>query len=146
MQAILSVKDHMSAALKGAASAADSLNGGFKRTIGTGALLQLGMRGVNMALDTMKSHVGSAVDRYDQLNNFPKVMKNLGIATNDTKNAMKDLDKGISGLPTTMDIATAGVTRFVSRIMTSRSPPSIFWYEQRHHGGRYVYTGTACSR
>ena len=115
VQAILSVKDHMSAALKGAASAADSLNGGFKRTIGTGALLQLGMRGVNMALDTMKSHVGSAVDRYDQLNNFPKVMKNLGIATNDTKNAMKDLDKGISGLPTTMDIATAGVTRFVSK-------------------------------
>ena len=41
VQAILSVKDHMSAALKGAASAADSLNGGFKRTIGTGALLQL---------------------------------------------------------------------------------------------------------
>jgi len=115
VQAILSVKDHMSAALKGAASAADSLNGGFKRTIGTGALLQLGMRGVNMALDTMKSHVGSAVDRYDQLNNFPKVMKNLGIATNDTKNAMKDLDKGISGLPTTMDTATAGVTRFVSK-------------------------------
>lgn len=36
VQAILSVKDHMSAALKGAASAADSLNGGFKRTIGTG--------------------------------------------------------------------------------------------------------------
>ena len=34
VQAILSVKDHMSAALKGAASAADSLNGGFKRTIG----------------------------------------------------------------------------------------------------------------
>ena len=115
VQAILSVKDHMSAALKGAASAADSLNGGFKRTIGTGALLQLGMRGVNMALDTMKSHVGSAIDRYDQLNNFPKVMKNLGIATNDTKNAMKDLDKGISGLPTTMDTATAGVTRFVSK-------------------------------
>ena len=115
VQAILSVKDHMSAALKGAASAADSLNGGFKRTIGTGALLQLGMRGVNMALDTMKSHVGSAVDRYDQLNNFPKVMKNLGIATKDTKQAMKDLDKGISGLPTTMDTATAGVTRFVSK-------------------------------
>ena len=38
VQAILSVKDHMSAALKGAASAADSLNSGFKRTIGTGAL------------------------------------------------------------------------------------------------------------
>lgn len=115
VQAILSVKDHMSAALKGAASAADSLNGGFKKTIGTGALLQLGMRGVNMALDTMKAHIGSAVDRYDQLNNFPKVMKNLGIATKDTNAAMKTLDKGISGLPTTMDTATAGVTRFVSK-------------------------------
>ena len=115
VQALLSVKDHMSSALKGAASAANSLNGSFGKTVGTGALLQLGMRGVNAALDTMKSHVGSAVDRYDQLNNFPKVMKNLGIATNDTKNAMKDLDKGISGLPTTMDTATAGVTRFVSK-------------------------------
>ena len=115
VQALLTVKDHMSSALKGAASAANSLNGSFGKTVGTGALLQLGMRGVNAALDTMKSHVGSAVSRYDQLNNFPKVMKNLGIATKDTKDAMKDLDKGISGLPTTMDTATAGVTRFVSK-------------------------------
>ena len=115
VQALLTVKDHMSSALKGAASAANSLNGSFGKTVGTGALLQLGMRGVNAALDTMKSHVGSAVSRYDQLNNFPKVMNNLGIATKDTKAAMKDLDKGISGLPTTMDTATAGVTRFVSK-------------------------------
>lgn len=115
VQAILSVKDQMSAALKGAANAADSLNGGFKNTVKTGALLQLGMRGVNMALDTMKSHISGAVSRYDQLNNFPKVMKNLGIATGDTKRAMKQLDDGISGLPTTMDQATAGVARFVSK-------------------------------
>lgn len=115
VQALLTVKDHMSSALKGAASAANSLNGSFGKTVGTGALLQLGMRGVNAALDTMKAHVGSAVSRYDQLNNFPKVMKNLGIATKDTKNAMKDLDNGIKGLPTTMDTATQGVTRFVSK-------------------------------
>ena len=115
VQAILSVKDNMSSALKGAANAANSLNGSFGKTVGTGALLQLGIRGVNAALDTMKSHVGSAIDRYDQLNNFPKVMKNLGIATKDTNAALKDLDKGIEGLPTTMDEATQGVTRFVSK-------------------------------
>lgn len=115
VQAILTVKDNMTSALKNAAGATSALGGKFKSVIGTGALLQVGMSAVNKALNTMSASVDDAVRRYDQLNAFPKVMNNLGISTKDATSALKTLDKGIKGLPTTLDSATSGVTRFVSK-------------------------------
>lgn len=115
VQAILTVKDNMSAALKNAAGATGTLGGKFKSVIGTGALLQVGMGAVSKAVSTMTAHIDSAVSRYDQLNNFPRVMNNLGISSKAASSALKQLDKGITGLPTTLDSATQGVTRFVSK-------------------------------
>lgn len=115
VQAILTVKDNMSAAFKNAAGASTSLGGKMRGLISTGAALQVGMSAVSKGFQVMSSHIGSAVSRYDQLNNFPRVMSNLGIASKDANAALKTLDKGITGLPTTLDAATQGVTRFVSK-------------------------------
>ena len=115
VQAILTVKDNMSAAFKNAAGASTSLGGKMRGLISTGAALQVGMSAVSKGFQVMNSHIGSAVSRYDQLNNFPRVMSNLGIASKDANAALKTLDKGITGLPTTLDAATQGVTRFVSK-------------------------------
>ena len=115
VQAILTVKDNMSAAFRNAAGASTSLGGTMRGLISTGAALQVGMSAVSKGFQVMSSHIGSAVSRYDQLNNFPRVMSNLGIASKDANAALKTLDKGITGLPTTLDAATQGVTRFVSK-------------------------------
>ncbi len=115
VQAILTLKDNMSAGLKNAAGATESLGGKFKRAVGLGAAMQIGMGAVSKAVSTMTSHIDSAVSRYDQLNNFPRVMNNLGISSKAASSALKSLDKGITGLPTTLDAATQGVTRFVSK-------------------------------
>lgn len=105
----------MSAGLKNAAGATESLGSKFKSAAGLGAAMQVGMKAVSAAMNTMSAHIGAAVSRYDQLNNFPKIMSNLGISAKDSKAALKELDDGIAGLPTTLDSATQGVTRFVSK-------------------------------
>lgn len=115
VQAILTLKDNLSAGLRNAAGATASLGGRFKSAIGLGAAMQIGMKAVGAAMNTMSAHIGAAVSRYDQLNNFPKVMSNLGISAEQSSEALKKIDKGITGLPTTLDAATRGVTRFVSK-------------------------------
>lgn len=53
-------------------------------------------------------NIGGAVRRVDTLNNFPKVMANLGYGADESTKAINDLDMGVRGLPTSLDqIASA---------------------------------------
>lgn len=115
IEAILSLKDKMTPGLQRAAGATQTLGQKFRSAIGLGSAMGIAMKGVNAATNMLTSSVGAAVQRYDQLNNFPKMMTNLGIAAKDTNAAIKVLNKGLEGIPTTMQQATAGVTRFTSK-------------------------------
>lgn len=115
IQAILTVKDKMTPVLKGAAGATESLGSKFKSAVGLGAAMQVGMSAVTKTMSAMTSQIGNAVSRYDQLNNFPKIMNNLGISSKAANASLKTLNDGIQGLPTTLNAATQGVTRFVSK-------------------------------
>ena len=60
------------------------------------------------------SQMDDAISRLDALNNFPKVMSNLGISNEDAQASMKRLSDALVGLPTTLDSATMSVQRFTS--------------------------------
>src|SRR5688572_30034089 len=47
-------------------------------------------------------NLGNAVARVDTLNNFPKVMANLGYGADESTKAIKKLEKGVLGLPTSL--------------------------------------------
>ncbi len=83
--------------------------GGFLKSGFAGAVGGAFALAVSKGVSTVTSAFDSAASRYDTLNNFPKVMQNLGIEGDKANAAMKKLDKGISGLPTTMDGAASGV-------------------------------------
>lgn len=57
---------------------------------------------IGAAFNTVKNSVGGAVDRFDTLNQFPKMMKAVGFSTNDAAAVKDKLIKGIDGLPTTL--------------------------------------------
>ena len=114
VQAVLTLKDNLSAGMRNAAASTETLGSKFKSAIRLGSAMQIGMSAVRGAISAVSSSIDDAVSRYDQLNNFPKVMSNLGISAKDSSAALKELDEGISGLPTTLNSATQGVTRFVS--------------------------------
>src|SRR5699024_3699857 len=54
-------------------------------------------------IDRVKNSLDGAIDRYDTLNNFPRVMQQIGFDAQDTEKAIQRLSDGIPGLPTTLD-------------------------------------------
>lgn len=60
------------------------------------------------------SQVDSAIERMDTLNNYPKVMSNLGISTQAAEKSMDMLSENLKGLPTTLNDAVSAVQRFTS--------------------------------
>lgn len=60
------------------------------------------------AAAVVTANIGKAVKRVDTLNNFPRIMTNLGYSTEESSDALTKLDKGVRGLPTSLDnIASA---------------------------------------
>lgn len=78
--------------------------------VGTG-ITQL----IGKAFNTLNSNLDGAISRLDTMNNFPKVMKNLGIETSESEKAIKKLSDKLTGLPTALDSAVSGVQRLVSK-------------------------------
>lgn len=66
------------------------------------------------SISALGSSTDDAISRLDTLNNFPNVMSNLGVSTEDAEASMKRLNDGLLGLPTTLDDATLSVQRFTS--------------------------------
>ena len=72
-------------------------------------------KGLSAAWNLVSSSTGSAIERFDQLNAFPKVMSSLGVETEASEKAIKRLSEGLQGLPTTLNQGTQAVSRFVSK-------------------------------
>lgn len=60
---------------------------------------------ISIAVDTLKNSIGAAVDRFDTLNQYPKVMQNLGYTIEDADASLEKLSSGIQGVPTALDSA-----------------------------------------
>jgi tape measure domain-containing protein len=63
----------------------------------------LGFKAVSSAIDVVKDSVGGAIQRFDTLNNYPKVLQSLGVGAGDAKQSIKELSEGVQGLPTSLD-------------------------------------------
>src|SRR5699024_6805669 len=62
-----------------------------------------GIAGAIGLFRTLRGAVDGAVSRYDTLNNFPKVLQQIGFSSEQSENAINDLSTGIDGLPTRLD-------------------------------------------
>lgn len=63
----------------------------------------------NKVISTISASVSSAVARVDTLNNFPKVLSNLGYSAEESAAATDKLSDRLSSLPTKLDAAASGV-------------------------------------
>lgn len=96
--------------IDGVAKASDKAGLSLKNMVGAGVLI----KGVSAAMGVLKSSVGSAVERFDTLQKFPKVMESLGFNTDQSAKASKRLSDGIDGLPTTLQEVVANTQRMTS--------------------------------
>lgn len=107
-------------ALNNAESASSTLGSKIKSGLGFGALMAIGQKAVNTVSNAIRNNLGSAVKRLDTLNNFPKIMKNLGYSADDAQSAINKMSKGIDGLPTALD-DIAGATQKIAPLTKSLS-------------------------
>jgi tape measure domain-containing protein len=71
--------------------------------------------GIHKSFDMISNSVDDAIRRVDILNNFPKVMSNLGISADQSKKAITLMADSLKGLPTSLDSAAASVQRLTSK-------------------------------
>ena len=91
-------------------SSASSAGGGFKSMVAAIGVT----KALSAAVNTVKSSVGSAIDRFDTLNQFPKVMQSIGFSANDAAKSKDALIKGIDGLPTTLGDVVSNTQRIAT--------------------------------
>ena len=78
-------------------------------------VLGLGIaKAVGIAMNQITASIDGAVARVDTLNNFPKVMSNLGISAEAADKSIKKMSDKLAGLPTTLDQGAMAVQRFSS--------------------------------
>lgn len=86
--------DNLAGSANGAASAL---------TAGTVALGAFVAGLATRAIDAFSASLDSAIARVDTMNNFPRVMANLGYSADEAAQAVATISDRIQGLPTTMD-------------------------------------------
>ena len=74
----------------------------------------LGASAIQKVFGMITSGLDSAIDRYDTLNNYIKVMSNLGISEEQAEASRKRLSDGLKGLPTTLNEGVIAVQKFTS--------------------------------
>lgn len=68
------------------------------------------------AMESISSHVGAAVSRFDTMNAFPAVMETLGYSAQDSEASIAKMSDRLGSLPTTLDSMTGAVQRIVPSI------------------------------
>ena len=71
-------------------------------------------KAVSSAMNLVSQSMDKAIDRFDTLQRFPKVMKSLGYSSKDVALSTKLLADGIEGLPTTLDTVVATTQKLTS--------------------------------
>ena len=99
----------------GVDKATKGLTGSFGKLTSAFTLGNLAAKGISKAIGVMSANMGDAIKRADTLNNFPKVMSNLGIGADDAQKSIDKLSDKLQGLPTSLDSAAGSVQRLTSK-------------------------------
>lgn len=69
---------------------------------------------ISATFNSLANSVDKAVSRLDTLNNYSKVMQNLGASSDEADKSLTNLSDGLDGLPTSLDEASSSVQRLMA--------------------------------
>jgi len=99
----------------GVDKATKGITGSFGKLTSAFTLGNLAAKGISKAIGVMTANMDNAIRRADIMNNFPKVMSNLGIGADDANKAISKLSDRLTGLPTSLDDAANAVQRLTAK-------------------------------
>lgn len=107
VEAVISATDKSySSAMKSGIKSADKFESSNKSALASIKNIASGLgvyKLITVATDMLANSLDGAINRYDTLTKFPKVMTQMGYSTNQAAASSEKLSKGIQGLPTTLD-------------------------------------------
>ena len=110
----------------GLESTTNSVNNGMKGMTKSVFLANVATKAFSAGLNLIRNNAGEAVSRLDTLNNFPRVMSNLGIGADEAQKSIKKMSDKLMGLPTTLDAGAMAVQRFTSKNGDVKKSTDIF--------------------
>lgn len=110
----------------GLESTTNSVNNGMKGMTKSVFLANIATKAFSAGLNLIRNNAGEAVSRLDTLNNFPRVMSNLGIGADEAQKSIKKMSDKLMGLPTTLDAGAMAVQRFTSKNGDVKKSTDIF--------------------
>lgn len=90
-------------------STTKSVTGGMKGMTKSMLIANLGAKAISAGFNMIRANAGSAIDRLDTFNAYPKVLKNFGVSAKQASASIARIDQSVRGLPTSLDQAVAGV-------------------------------------
>ncbi|GAP04880.1 tape measure protein [Fructobacillus tropaeoli] len=115
---IESAKRSLNAVPATAEKAGNSLTGMSNKAQGAGSLIKTTLgagvisAGIQKGMGVITGSIGSAVARFDTLNQYPKVMQQMGYSSKDAGQAVKVMKAGVDGLPTSLQELTKSAQSF----------------------------------
>jgi 6,7-dimethyl-8-ribityllumazine synthase len=85
------------------------LTSSFGKLTSSIALGNLAAKGITKSFELVSQNMDRAIQRIDTMDNFPKVMQNFGVSSDEAAESIKRIDQTVQGLPTSLDQAVAGV-------------------------------------
>ena len=90
-----------STATKSGSNAASSFSGGFSAKVG--GIMGVASTIASGAFSAISNSMTAAISRADTLNNYPKVMQNLGYSAEDASASISKISSSLDGLPSSTD-------------------------------------------
>lgn len=87
----------------------NKLTDSFGSLTGAITLGNVAAKVISSTFNELASNMDGAIKRFDTLQNFPKVMKNFGVSSEEASESVNRISDSILGLPTSLDQAVGGV-------------------------------------
>lgn len=100
---------HFKADTKDLDSKTDNLTNSFGSLTGAITLGNVAAKVISSTFEKLASNMDSAISRFDTLKNFPKVMQNFGVTSDEASESINRIADSILDLPTSLDQAVGGV-------------------------------------
>ena len=107
--------DTLDKSAKKASGSVDGFNDASATAVGVAGFLGTALGTVlGGAINGFINQMDAAISRLDTLNNFPRVMQNMKVSSEDANTSIAILSEKLKGLPTSLDDAALSVQRFTA--------------------------------
>lgn len=96
-------------------SKTDQVSSGLENLTSKLTLANIAAEAFSYGMRLVSSGLDDAISRVDTMNNFPRVMSNLGISAEESAEVINDLSEKLQGLPTTLDEAALAVQKITAK-------------------------------